>query len=189
MATDPFPSPLRRLLLWTLVASISAAPSFAIAVTGGFHPFAMLAGVACFIVLLTAVTCTQAFDRFQRRPFIRRTLYIGYGTRVVLSLLSAVPPFFGTFPDLFTGIFSIEVVSGLGIDEQSFTGTLLITLLQGTCLNVVVALFMLVVYAVLSRRRGPRPGHCLRCGYDLRATPQRCPECGEPGPGLAPALD
>jgi hypothetical protein len=41
-------------------------------------------------------------------------------------------------------------------------------------IGVLLSLFLLVPLS----RHSTKPGICRRCGYDLRATPGRCPECG-----------
>ena len=47
---------------------------------------------------------------------------------------------------------------------------------------VILAYFVLFAACVLVLRRIHRPypqGRCKQCGYDMRMSPKRCPECGK----------
>jgi len=61
-----------------------------------------------------------------------------------------------------------KVFAGSGVDFGQFVVPHYFAML---------VLLMLPARWWMNRRHVP-PGHCRRCGYDLRATPQRCPECG-----------
>jgi hypothetical protein len=56
--------------------------------------------------------------------------------------------------------------------------------LPGSVLTVLLALLPVGRFTLrrrtLTRQRRRNAGLCPSCGYDLRATPDRCPECGSP---------
>ena len=80
-----------------------------------------------------------------------------------MAALCAVYAFGG-----YCGMATILIVGRKAVDYPALYPPLAIVL--------TVATFYLLRYRKIMRRI--EHGHCVRCDYDLRATPDRCPECG-----------
>lgn len=150
--------PLRALGRWTLICSISAAPSFfwGCALHREFeHVIGMICGILVFVLAYTVVECTHYYQRVITRPHLHGTVLIGYGTRILISVIFPV----GLAVDMMTGIVSVAIVQNVspansvdlpdaGAAVSAFA-VFLTTVVQGILLNIMLFGYMACVYGVL----------------------------------------
>lgn len=146
----------RSLARWTLICAVSAAPSFFWGAM--IHPhtdqiLAMLLGIITYILVYTAVDCGPISDRILEDPIRRRTVKIGYGTRLILSVLFPI----GIVLDMFLGAVAVSLIAqgvrwvgwDLPIEENAPWWIVYVTtLLQGALLNLLLFAYMLVIWGI-----------------------------------------
>jgi hypothetical protein len=151
---------VRSLARWTLICVVSALPSFfwGCGLHQEFrHVAAMLCGIGLFVIGYTAIECSSVFRQIVALPYVRRTLLIGYGTRLFVSIVFPL----GLALDMFVGMLSVGLIASAAataspdpslfdaVDGRgaSFLLVLVTTILQGLFLNLLLGGYMLLVYA------------------------------------------
>src|SRR5581483_9961327 len=131
-------------------------------------------------MFLSASAAASKSDWVGRVSRARRdyNVLIGYGE----LRLSSTPE--GLFPS-FSPQVSESVVLGITYWRDNNTSRLLVIPLAYLTALFGIVPSLWVVRVLLQNRHKRNPLICAKCGYDLRATPERCPECGTVPPTLS----
>ena len=115
----------------------------------------MIGGILVFVMAYTVIECTHYYQQVITRPHMHGTVLIGYGTRILISVIFPV----GLAVDMMTGVFSVAIVANvspmtlLELSEVRATtsglAVFLTTVVQGILLNIMLFGYMVCVYGVL----------------------------------------
>jgi hypothetical protein len=160
--------------------------------------FAILSSLSLLLFVVVMLLWVRTYfvgDGFVWKPADAPPYYRGYAGRGVVRLGGGQydferPPHFDYSADLAptrqTGYHPGTLANRLdfdfhrGSDSKGMPCSNVIFPLWSVALTTAVlpAVWMGRVRRDRTLRRRVNAGQCLACGYDLRATPQRCPECG-----------
>ena len=115
-------------------------------------------------------------------------LSLDAATLLILLALATVAAIFISFVEA-REFLMLRVVAVLFLVAISFAIFVATLSLIGPALIMLITLALFAIVATLTARRNERQrrqwavaGYCEICGYDLRETPDICPECGSPIP-------
>ncbi len=180
-------NPFTSLLAIVFFVLMFASPGLLLAIGGNADPLGLFVGLLFFAFAYWVPLQIDEVQRFCRRPEIRKTLRIGYWT--LLGSYLVVPVGFGMTIILGSIAASLAGIrfsdDNLGSFASVNAGHIVgVTVIYGTLLHLVLGVYMAIVYAAIRWTGGKQELNnlCRVCGYDIRASPIRCPECGMPVP-------
>jgi hypothetical protein len=146
----------RLIFRWTVVCGFAAAPSLVLGYLVSPHQFAaMLLGIGCFIALYIYVDRMTENWAWRKTTIIRRLLVFCYGCRIAISIIYPL----GVTIDMLAGLVSMAIVGAdftprrdtdvVPEEPMSFLLTFVLTIIQGTLLNVILAAWGLLSFLVV----------------------------------------